>query len=72
MSHSRGRPPLPHAAPSSEPLHTGTPKPRAERRGRRQAGSPVTVHLLASPVGTARTRYGEKGISSPPYLIRMV
>lgn len=56
MSHSGGRPPLPHAAPSSEPLHTGTPKPRAERRGRRQAGSPVTVHLLASPVGTARTR----------------
>lgn len=72
MSHSGGGP-HPTRRPSSEPVHTGTPKPRAQRRrGRRRATSPVTVHLLASPVGTARTRYGEKGISSPPYLMRMV
>ncbi len=33
---------------------------------------PVTVHLLASPVGRALIRYGEYGISSPPYLMRIV
>lgn len=60
MSHSRGRPPLPHAAPSSEPLHTGTPKPRAERRGRWHAGLTCDGALAGIPCGhSADTVWGE-------------
>lgn len=60
MSHSRGRPPLPHAAPSSEPLHTGTPKPRAERHGCWHAGLTCDSALAGIPCGHgADTVWGE-------------
>ena len=51
MSHSRGRPPLPHAAPSSEPLHTGTTQAPCRAPQRPTAGGLTCDGALAGVPG---------------------